>query len=49
MYVTVKAPEPFVVSLNPLTSFSSPQVFIAAVTSIYFVDQILTLFGPAGG
>lgn len=39
----------FVVSINPLVSFSSPQVFITAVTSILFVDQIFTLFGPSGG
>ena len=39
----------FVISITPLALFSSPQVFIAGVTSIYFVDQIFTLFGPSGG
>lgn len=39
----------FVTSINPLVSFSSPQVFIAAVTSILFVDQIFPGFTPSGG
>lgn len=36
----------FVTSINPLVSFSSPQVFIAAVTSILFVDQIFPRLVP---
>lgn len=39
----------FVTSINPLVSFSTPQVFIAAVTSILFVDQIFPGFSPSGG
>lgn len=50
VYAAVNPPaSAFVTSINPLVSFSSPQVFIAAVTSILFVDQIFPGFGPSGG
>lgn len=50
VYVAADPPaSAFVTSINPLVSFSSPQVFIVAVTSILFVDQIFPRFGPSGG